>query len=100
MCRSNFYSSGDGGLIISISQQSIIVFTALLTSIGTAAIPSAGLVIIFIILETVGLKGEIISIIVGAMLAADRPLDMYRGIVNIFSDSIGAIVASSEGESL
>lgn len=89
------------GVDLSISQQSLIVFTALLVSIGTAAIPSAGLVTIFIILETVGLKGEIVSIIVGTMLAVDRPLDMYRGIVNIFSDSIGAVViAISEGESL
>ncbi len=89
------------GVDLSFSQQSLIVFTALLASIGTAAIPSAGLVTIFIILETVGLKGEIVSIIVGAMLAADRPLDMYRGIVNIFSDSVGAVViANSEGESL
>lgn len=89
------------GADLSIAQQSLIVFTALLASIGTAAIPSAGLVTIFIILETVGLRGEIVSIIVGAMLAADRPLDMYRGIVNIFSDSVGAVVvASSEGESL
>ena len=88
------------GVDLSVSQQALIVFTALLASIGTAAIPSAGLVTIFIILETVGLKGEIVSIIVGAMLAADRPLDMYRGIVNIFSDSVGAVVvASSEGES-
>jgi proton glutamate symport protein len=89
------------GVDLSFSQQSLIVFTALLASIGTAAIPSAGLVTIFIILETVGLKGEFVSIIVGAMLAADRPLDMYRGIVNIFSDSVGAVViANSEGESL
>jgi proton glutamate symport protein len=89
------------GVDLSVSQQALIVFTALLASIGTAAIPSAGLVTIFIILETVGLKGEMVSIIVGAMLAADRPLDMYRGIVNIFSDSVGAVViARSEGESL
>lgn len=89
------------GVDLSISQQALIVLTALLVSIGTAAIPSAGLVTIFIILDTIGLKGEMVSIIVGTMLAADRPLDMYRGIVNIFSDSVGAVViANSEGESL
>ncbi len=56
---------------------------------------------IFIILETIGLTGETVSMIVGAMLAADRPLDMYRGIVNIFSDSVGAVViAVSQGEDL
>jgi|TARA_B110000438_G_scaffold213041_1_gene205207 DAACS family dicarboxylate/amino acid:cation (Na+ or H+) symporter len=58
-------------------------------------------VTIFIILETIGLTGETVSMIVGAMLAADRPLDMYRGIVNIFSDSVGAVViAVSQGEDL
>ena len=56
---------------------------------------------IFIILETIGLTGETVSMIVGAMLAADRPLDMYRGIVNIFSASVGAVViAVSQGEDL
>ena len=42
-----------------------------------------------------------VAIIVGAMLAIDRPLDMMRTMVNIFSDSIGAsVIAKSEGENL
>ncbi len=80
--------------------QLTVVFTALLASIGAAAIPSAGLVVIFIVLEAVGLRGPEVELMVGAMLAIDRPLDMYRTAVNVFSDSCGAaIIARSEGES-
>jgi len=87
------------GIPLGIEQQILVVVTALLASIGTAAIPSAGLVTIFIILDAVGLQGPLVPLVVGTMLAVDRPLDMYRGIVNIFSDSVGAvIIAKSEGE--
>ena len=76
------------------------MLTALLASIGAAAVPSAGLVVIFIVLESVGLTGSAVNAIVGSMLAIDRPLDMYRTVVNVFSDSCGAaIIARSEGES-
>ncbi|MFQ5672871.1 MAG: dicarboxylate/amino acid:cation symporter [Nitrospinales bacterium] len=89
------------GIPLGIDQQILVVVTALLASIGTAAIPSAGLVTIFIILDAVGLQGPLVPLVVGTMLAVDRPLDMYRGIVNIFSDSVGAvIIAKSEGEAL
>ncbi len=82
-----------------LEQQLLVVGVALLASIGTAAIPSAGLVMIFVILEAVGIEGEEVALIVGTMLAVDRPLDMYRGLVNIFSDAVGAIlIAQSEGE--
>jgi len=87
------------GVGLGVDQQILVVLTALLGSIGTAAIPSAGLVMIFVLLDIVGLQGELIPMIVGVMLAVDRPLDMYRGIINIFSDSVGAVViAHSEGE--
>ncbi len=87
------------GVGLGVDQQIIVVLIALLGSIGTAAIPSAGLVMIFVLLDIVGLQGELIPMIVGTMLAVDRPLDMYRGIINIFSDSVGAVViAHSEGE--
>ena len=87
------------GVELGVDQQILVVLTALLGSIGTAAIPSAGLVMIFVLLDIVGLQGELIPMIVGTMLAVDRPLDMYRGIINIFSDSVGAVViAHSEGE--
>ena len=87
------------GFDLSIIQQGIVVLTALLASIGAAAVPSAGLVVIFIVLEAIGLRGPDVNVIVGSMLAIDRPLDMYRTAVNVFSDSCGAaIIARSEGE--
>jgi len=68
---------------------------ALVTSIGVAAIPSASLVAIAIILTAVGLPIEAI----GLILAVDRVLDMCRTSVNIFSDSCGAvIIARLNGE--
>lgn len=87
------------GVDLTITQQAIVILTALLASIGAAAIPSAGLVVIFIVLESVGLRGPNVDLIVGFMLAIDRPLDMFRTMVNVFSDSCGAaIIARSEGE--
>ena len=87
------------GYDITIMTQATVVMVALLASIGAAAVPSAGLVVIFIVLEAIGLTGPNVNLIVGSMLAIDRPLDMYRTAVNVFSDSCGAaIVARSEGE--
>jgi Na+/H+-dicarboxylate symporter len=87
------------GADLGFGQQLIVVLTALLASIGAAAVPSAGLVIIFLVLEAVNLRGPEVEAIVGAMLAIDRPLDMARTAVNVFSDSCGAaIIARSEGE--
>lgn len=87
------------GIDLSLTQQLVVVMTALLASIGAAGIPSAGLVMIFIVLEAVGIEGPTVGVIVGTMLAVDRPLDMYRTVVNIFSDSVGTlIIAHSEGE--
>jgi proton glutamate symport protein len=87
------------GFDLTVFQQGVVVLTALLASIGAAAVPSAGLVVIFIVLEAVGLRGPEVNMIVGSMLAIDRPLDMYRTAVNVFSDSCGAaVIARSEGE--
>ena len=84
---------------LTIAQQGVVVLTALLASVGAAAVPSAGLVVIFVVLEAIGLRGPDVNVIVGSMLAIDRPLDMFRTAVNVFSDSCGAaIVARSEGE--
>lgn len=87
------------GADLSFGQQMLVVVTALLASIGAAGIPSAGLVMIFIVLNAVGLKGDQVGVIVGSMMAIDRPLDMLRTATNVFSDSVGAvIIAHSEGE--
>lgn len=83
------------GVDLTIIQQAIVVFTALLASIGAAAIPMAGLVMITVILTAVGLPLEG----VGLILAVDRILDMFRTATNVWSDSCGAvIIATSEGE--
>ncbi len=83
------------GLELSLTTQFIIVLVALITSIGVAGIPSASLVAITIILSTIGLPLEA----VGLILAVDRVLDMCRTSVNIFSDSVAAVVIGRlEGE--
>jgi proton glutamate symport protein len=84
------------GIDLSLSQQIIIAFTALLASIGAAGIPHAGLVMMVIILQTVGLPLESQGII----LAVDRVLDMCRTMVNVWSDSCGcAVIARFEADS-
>ncbi len=85
------------GMVMGPKEQLIILLTALLTSIGTAAIPMASLVILTIILDIFGLPFALIALI----LPVDRILDMCRTSVNVWSDSCGAvIIAKSEGEKL
>ncbi len=85
------------GIHLDFMHQVIVVFTALLASIGAAGIPMAGLVMISVILSAVGLPLEG----VGLILAVDRILDMCRTSVNVWSDSCGAvIIAKTEGETL
>ena len=80
---------------LSLSTQIVIVIIALLTSIGAAGIPMAGMFMITVILQAVGLPLEGVGII----LAVDRILDMFRTATNVWSDSCGAIlIANSEGE--
>lgn len=83
------------GAELSILKQFIVVFLALITSIGVAGIPSASIVAILVILKTLGIPAEGI----GLLFAVDRILDMCRTTVNVFSDSCCAVlVAASEGE--
>lgn len=85
------------GVELTLTQQFIVVITALLASIGAAGIPMAGLVMLAIVLRAVGLPLEGLGII----LAVDRILDMFRTTTNVLSDSCGSVViARSEGESL
>ena len=81
------------GIDIPLSQQIVVAFTALLASIGAAGIPHAGLVMMVIILQAVGLPTES----QGLIIAVDRVLDMCRTSVNVWSDSCGcAVVARFE----
>jgi Na+/H+-dicarboxylate symporter len=83
------------GFTLGFEQQLIVVITALLASIGAASIPMSGLVMMSIILGAIGLPLEGVAVI----LAVDRVLDMFRTMVNVLSDSFGAvIVAKLDGE--
>ncbi len=84
-----------GQVALDLGQQLLVVFLALTTSIGVAGIPAASLVAIAVILPAVGLPVEAI----GVVWVTDRILDMCRTSVNVFSDTVGAvIISSSEGE--
>ena len=72
-------------------QQVVVCVTALLASVGAAGIPHAGLVMMAIILQAVGLPAESQGII----LAVDRVLDMMRTAVNVWSDSCGCAVVDA-----
>lgn len=78
---------------LSIMQQLGIVVTATLASIGAAAVPGAGLIMLMIVLESVGLNPMWVAIV----LPMDRILDMCRTVINVTSDaSVSAIIAKSE----
>ena len=84
-----------GQIALGIGDQLLVVVLALTTSIGVAGIPAASLVAIAVILPAVGLPVEAI----GVVWLTDRILDMCRTSVNVFSDTVGAVViAATEGE--
>ena len=79
--------------------QLVIVFTALLASIGTAAVPGAGMVMLVIVLESVGFPPDKYAVGLALIFAVDRPLDMLRTVVNITGDAtVATIVAKSVGK--
>lgn len=81
------------GLGLSVGSQLMIVLTATLASIGTAAVPGAGIVMLVIVLEAIGIPTAGIALI----LAPDRILDMCRTVVNVTGDaSVAMMVASTE----
>lgn len=90
-----YYATSGGEFDLTLGKQALVVIMALTASIGAAGIPSAGLVMMLTILSTLGLPLEGAALI----LAVDRPLDMLRTVVNVWSDSCGAaVIARSEGE--
>ena len=83
------------GIDLSISQYLMVVMMVIMASIGTAGVPSVGLVLLAGVLAQVGLPEEGIALILGV----DRLLDMTRTVVNITGDaSVTTIVAKSEGQ--
>ncbi len=82
------------GVELHISEQLIILLTALLASIGTAPVPGVGIIMLIIVLRSVNIPEEGIALIIGV----DRLLDMCRTVVNVSGDAaVAAIVAKSEG---
>ncbi|HET8858853.1 dicarboxylate/amino acid:cation symporter [Marivirga sp.] len=80
---------------LTLGQQLTIVLTATLASIGSAAVPSAGLVMMIIVLNSVGLNPAWVAII----FPVDRILDMFRTVVNVTGDAtVCTLIAKSEGE--
>jgi proton glutamate symport protein len=81
------------GLGLDLGAQLTILLTALLASIGTAAVPSAGIVMLVIILESVGVPSAGIALILGV----DRILDMCRTVTNVTGDlTVASVVAAAE----
>lgn len=78
------------GIDLTFSQQLIIVVTATLAAIGAAGVPSAGLVTMIIVLESVGLPASAYALVV----AVDRVLDMCRTTINVWGDSVGAAIVA------
>ena len=83
------------GIPLDLGAQVTIVFMALLASIGTAAVPSAGVVMLVIILEAIGIPTEGIALILGV----DRIIDMSRTTANVTGDAtVAVVVAASENQ--
>jgi Na+/H+-dicarboxylate symporter len=83
------------GIELDLGQQLTIVLTATLASIGAAAVPGAGMVMLVIVLGAINVPTEGLALIFGV----DRILDMMRTVVNVTGDAtVATIVASSEGE--
>lgn len=89
-----FIAQATPGFAMTFESQVIVAITALLASVGAAGIPHAGLVMMAIVLQAVGLPLES----QGVIIAVDRVLDMCRTSVNVWSDSCGcAVVSRFEG---
>ncbi|MFH1301192.1 MAG: dicarboxylate/amino acid:cation symporter, partial [Planctomycetota bacterium] len=83
-----FIAQAYTGVVMPLSDQLLVAITALLASIGAAGIPHAGLVMMAIVLQAVGLPLEA----QGVIIAVDRVLDMCRTSVNVWSDACGCAV--------
>ncbi|WP_159019699.1 dicarboxylate/amino acid:cation symporter [Algibacter sp. L3A6] len=84
---------------LTFTNQLVIIGTALLASIGSAAVPSAGIVMLVIVLESIGFPAELLPIGLALIFAVDRPLDMCRTVVNVTGDAtVAMIVAKSLGK--
>jgi len=84
------------GFDLTFGNQLTIVLTALLASIGSAAVPGAGMVMLVIVLESIGFPPDKLAIGLALIFAVDRPLDMCRTVVNVTGDAtVSMVVAKS-----
>lgn len=87
------------GFHLELTDQLMIVLTALLASIGSAAVPGAGMVMLVIVLEAIGFPSDKLAIGLALIFAVDRPLDMCRTVINVTGDAmVSIIVAKSVGK--
>ena len=87
------------GFDLTFADQLTIVLTALLASIGSAAVPGAGMVMLVIVLESIGFPADKLAIGLALIFAVDRPLDMCRTVVNVTGDAtVSMVVAKSVGK--
>ncbi len=84
---------------LTFQDQLTIILTATLASIGSAAVPGAGMIMLVIVLEAIGLPADKLAIGLALIFAVDRPLDMLRTVINISGDAtVAMIVAKSVGK--
>lgn len=84
------------GFELGLSDQLTIILTATLASIGSAAVPGAGMIMLVIVLEALGLPAESLAIGIALIFAVDRPLDMCRTVINVTGDAtVSMLVAKS-----
>jgi Na+/H+-dicarboxylate symporter len=84
---------------LTFADQLTIILTATLASIGSAAVPGAGMIMLVIVLESIGFPPEKLAIGLALIFAVDRPLDMLRTTINVTGDAtVAAIVAKSMGK--
>ena len=84
------------GFDLTFYDQLVIILTALLASIGSAAVPGAGMVMLVIVLESVNFPSDLLAIGLALIFAVDRPLDMCRTVVNVTGDAtVATLVAKS-----
>lgn len=88
------------GVPMDLGDQATIVLTATLASIGAAGVPSAGIITLILVLQSVGLGAQTAAGI-ALIMGVDRILDMMRTSVNITGDiTVASVVARTEGETL
>ena len=87
------------GFDLSMGDIGIILVTSVLASIGSAAVPGAGLIMLIIVLQSISFPADKLAIGIALVMAVDRPLDMLRTVINVSGDAtVSMIVAKRVGK--